>query len=86
MSEIPEEVKQQINQSLFMNGGNSESEKNYYQLGAEYGYSLKCAEKDDGIERLKGLIDKAHGEGYSNGKLKIGVEESLQNFKTYYNL
>ncbi len=47
-----EEVKQKIEETLFMTGGNSESEKGAFKTGAEYGYGLAQEE----IHTLSGFL------------------------------
>ena len=58
---IPEHIKQKITQTMFMNGGNTVSEKSAYRLGAEFGYSLAEDEKEKEItelkQRIKNVID-----------------------------
>lgn len=65
--QIPEDIKKKLNDSMFMKGGNTESEKSYYAQGFNDGYSLQLEEKDKEIERLKGLIRKAHDTGLVAG-------------------
>lgn len=50
-AEIPPEVLKNLNESLFMLGGNTDSEKGYYMFGAKVGYELAASQSQAGWVR-----------------------------------
>lgn len=69
---LPEEVRKVLNESMFMTGGNTDSEKDYYANGFTFGYHLasdRWVKIEDGlpdegksVEVVTLYLDKSNGQ------------------------
>jgi hypothetical protein len=81
-------LKDKLKSTMIMTGGNTDAEKDFYERGAEFGYSL--AEEE--IKRLNLLIRKAFEAGEKRkafivfGQGKPPVPPNLEEFKEKNNL
>lgn len=86
MIPIPEDIGRKINDTMFMKGGNTDSEKDCYKMGVGDGYQLSIetiAEKDKEIQRLKELIEIAYDAGYAcYDDIILTAKSKWQQFKS----